>query len=387
MMTMKTLVMSTMAAKRHEWRRSNVLGGLWAVMLILLVSCATGSSAVSGTAEPVISIDAAVQTVDKYGNLTLTISTQDLLDQGFAFGDMVTVSAGGNTLDAPFGTGYSDVDNGAVIVRGRADGDANIIIAINMGNFSATYKVAESDAVSIAMKEQGGYFNEWEIRQLKRTNERADYSSDVVFANFRNAAAGTIAPGVLYRSSSPVNNEIGRAAYADALCADAKIAVAINLANSKEELEGYFTEEGFNSPYYRGLYNAGKVVYLSMGVDFTAADFTQKLKQGLEFMIANEGPYVVHCTEGKDRAGFVAGLLEALMGASAAEIKEDYMLSFVNYYHVQHGSEQYNRIAESNILESLRSIAGLKKGADLTGVDHIRIYLMIPVLFDGILKK
>ena len=66
-------------------------------------------------------------------------------------------------------------------------------------------------------------------------------------------------------------------------------------------------------------------------------------------MIEKDGPYLVHCTEGKDRAGFVAGLLEALMGSTVDEIKEDYMITYMNYYGVEYGSEQYEKIAESNI--------------------------------------
>ena len=71
-----------------------------------------------------------------------------------------------------------------------------------------------------------------------------------------------------------------------------------------------------------------------MGVDFAAEEFNAKLKTGLVYLIDNEGPYLIHCNEGKDRAGFVAALLEALGGAEAEEIVEDYMLSYENYYHV-----------------------------------------------------
>ena len=45
------------------------------------------------------------------------------------------------------------------------------------------------------------------------------------------------------------------------------------------------------------------------------------------------------------------------------------MVTFMNYYGVEYGSEQYDKIAERNILESLRDIAGLPKGASLDNVD------------------
>ena len=57
------------------------------------------------------------------------------------------------------------------------------------------------------------------------------------------------------------------------------------------------------------------------------------------------------------------------MGGTLDEIKADYMTSYENYYHVEKDSEQYNQIAESNIMNSLRTIAGLEKDADLSGVD------------------
>ena len=173
---------------------------------------------------------------------------------------------------------------------------------------------------------------------------------------------GDIAEGVLYRSSSPVNPELGRNTYADQLAEAAGIKTVLNLADSEEAMKAY---EGYADSYYATL----NVVALDMGVDFAAEDFNAKLKTGLEYMIANEGPYLVHCNEGKDRAGFVSALLEALMGGTVDEIKADYMTSYENYYHVEKGSEQYEKIAESNIMNTLRTIAGLEEGADLAGVD------------------
>jgi len=147
----------------------------------------------------------------------------------------------------------------------------------------------------------------------------------------------------------------------------------VNLADSKEELESYFEEEDFNSPYYKSLYEEGNIILLDMAVDYTAEDFKSKLKIGVEFMLTNEGPYLVHCNEGKDRAGFVAALFEALTGASLEEIKDDYMLSYMNYYNVEHGSEKYEKIADANVFAMFRTIAGLEKDADLKEVDLVKV--------------
>lgn len=316
---------------------------------------------------------AEVTQVDKYGNVTLDLTIQDLARAGYELGDILTVTAKGKSMQAPLCSSYSDVDTGNVVVRAPEGGaETQVMLAINMGNFSETYGVKAGDPITLEMKEAGGYLAEYELRQLKRTNDRKDYASDAIFANFRLVALGGITSGLLFRSSSPANNAYGRAAYADVLIQNAGVQTVINLADTPEELKEHFAASDFQSPYYKSLYEKGNVVALGMGVDFTAADFKEKLKTGLEFMLQKEGPYLIHCNEGKDRAGYVIAILEALMGATAEEITADYLLSFENYFHVIPGSEQHKRIGESNIMESLRQIAGLPKGASLAGVDLVK---------------
>ena len=314
-----------------------------------------------------VQVTGTVAAVEKYGNLDLDIKPQALYDAGFALGDVLKVTVKGQSLEIPFCTAYSDVNTGENVVRDNQESDI-LVVAINMGDFAGTYGVAVGDTLTFAMAEKAGYLGQYQAHQLTRTNERADYASDAVFANFRAITLGDIAEGVLYRTSSPVNPEIGRASYADDLIEKAGVKTVVNLADDDQAIQGYFAAEGFDSPYYKGLYEAGSVVVLNMGVDYKAADFQAKLKTGLEFMIAHEGPYAFHCTEGKDRAGFTAILLEALMGASLDEIVADYMVSYENYYHVEKGSEQYTLISEV-AAGMLRDLAGLEKGADLSAVD------------------
>ena len=126
----------------------------------------------------------------------------------------------------------------------------------------------------------------------------------------------------------------------------------MNLADSPEEAAAY---EGFEDSYYAGQ----KVIYLNLGVDFASEDFKQGLARGLKFFAENEGIYAVHCTEGKDRAGFVSALLECFAGASCEEVIEDYMKTYENYYGVETDSEKYDAIAESNIIKSLQAAFGV----------------------------
>ena len=200
------------------------------------------------------------------------------------------------------------------------------------------------------MKEPAGYLDQYLLRQLTRTNERADYAhlTDAAFANFRPVETTGMGKGVLYRSSSPIDPENGRNTYADAAAREAGVETVLNLADS---LEGMEKQAGWMDSYYAGC----EIIALNLGVDVMSAEFRHGLAEGLRFLAAHDAPYLVHCTEGKDRAGFVSALLECFMGASADEVLSDYMTTYINYYGVMPGSEQYRLVLESNIEKILKT--------------------------------
>ena len=308
-------------------------------------------------------VTGTVTSVSKYGNVTTDLAVADLEARGYEVGDILSITVDGQTLLAPYGTGYSNVDNGQVIALPDKS-TATLSVAINMGNFASTYNAPEGTVITFSMGEKAGYLEEYTIRNIDalRTNDRADYADDATFANFRAVTVGDIADGRLYRTSSPVNPELGRNTYADALAKEAGVKTVLNLADDEQTMQGY---EGYAESYYATL----NVKPLNMGVDFAAEDFNAKLKEGLIFLTENEGPYLIHCNEGKDRAGFTTALLEALCGADLGEIVEDYMLSFENYYHVEYHSDRWTRIAQSNIIKTLCSISGVDSEEALGGVD------------------
>ena len=321
----------------------------------------------------------------KYGNVYTDCKAKDFMGKlGFSWGDLVTVKFLDKTLTLPVVPTYSYVDSGkpAIIVEKDADGKPTgyVSMAINMGNFAETYELAKKHTnedktwywtawegvtypveVTFKMAEKGGYMAEYIMHDLQRTNDRADYPdlSDAEFGNFRNIATTGMGKDVLYRGSSPINPELGRNTYVDAALKQAGVNVIMNLANSPEEAEAY---EGFADTYYSGQ----KVIYLNLGVDFSAPEFQKGLAEGLRFFAANKGTYYVHCTEGKDRAGFVSALLECLMGATYDEVVADYMVTYYNYYGVEPGTDKYDAIANSNIIKTLQNAFGVE---DLSKAD------------------
>lgn len=343
------------------------------IFSFFLMLCLLVSVLVSVTAE---GTSATVTEIQKYGNLVLSMKGSELLSQGYAYGDIVTVTLNGQELEMPVGSNYSDVDQGSMICRVVIKPDTNedtIILAINMGDLATTTAIAEKEkieadpgyvwhysveepvTVSFAMKEQGGYYDQWVMHQLVRSENREDYPdlTDEAYANFRAVNTTGIGSGKLYRSSSPVNPEINRNHQADAAAEKAGVKTFVNLADAEETMKGY---EGFADSYY----SKQNYICLNLGVDFSSEEFRHGLAEGLRFIAKGEAPFLVHCNEGKDRAGFVSAVIEALMGASADEITADYMVTFFNYYGVQPGTEQYDIIASSNIQKSLAAAFGME---------------------------
>lgn len=313
-------------------------------------------------------IDGKVKEINKYGHVVTELTGEEFKKAGFELGDFVHCTINGKEVELPFVKNYVNVDNKAHLVFQDKD---NMTLAINMGNFSEVYGVKPGDTFHLTLSYKKGYLEDFKFRDIedKRTNDRKDYASDEIFANFRNIKMGKLPEGTLYRSSNPANPKLGRAAYVDKFLASAGINTSLDLSEDSGKLEEFFKEGAYQSPYYQALYEAGHVLALNMNADFTSKKFNEKLNRGLKFIIANDGPYLVHCTEGKDRAGYVSALLGALMGGSVDELVKDYMLSYVNYYHVEPNSKQYEALAKSNIITTLKIYAGVKTDEELAKAD------------------
>ena len=328
-----------------------------AIILAFLLTVMTASGIAEATA-----IDATVVRINEYGHARLDITEADFSKAGFDLGDIVTVTCGSYVGDMPVFNGYY-VDRGNCMLRvDPNEGDINL--CVNYGDFSETAGVGAGDAVTITMKEKGGALSTQEINNLVYSDDRADYASDVIFANFR-----PVAEGKLYRSASPIDNKASRAHYADRLIQEAGVQTVMNMANTPETIAALITAEDFDSPYYRDLFEAGKVFASQMEIDFTSEDFAAGIVKGFSFLAEGNTPYLVHCLEGKDRTGFAIMVLEALMGWNEAQIVADYMQTYTNYYGIEPGTEKFDMIAEKNIREMLCIMAGVENGTPLEDVD------------------
>ena len=361
----------------------NVFYRLSALLLVLVMTVLTGCNSLDNAKETVAQTTAAVTDsarpedavkdseitvsiaeIAKYGNLILQMSGAELFDKGYQYGDILELTVAGNTYELPMCSNYSDVDTGVSVLRASAPEDA-VVVAINMGDFATnagiaekikidedpgyswTYLIESPVLVKITLKEVGGYRDQWLIRQLVRTDAREDYVhlSDEAFANFRVIDTTGMGVNKLYRSSSPINPGIGRSTYADNAAKNAGIVTVINLADASNVYD--LPDDAY--------YNTCNVTYINLGMEFLSETATESLAIGMRAIINGDGPYLIHCNEGKDRAGFVSALLECLMGASIDEIVEDYMETYFNYYGVEKGTEKYEAVVNSNIINALNT--------------------------------
>ena len=270
-------------------------------------------------------------------------------------------------MEMPVGTCYNDADSGEPVCCLLADPEGGagwVVLAVNAGNMAAEMEIdgaaaAEENGigenVKLSIVEKQGFIEEYRMHRAgsTRTNRREDYAalSDEDFANFREIRTAGMGQGRLYRSSSPVNPALERNDEADAALKRAGIRTVMNMTDSEDRMKQY-------PGYAESAYASCKITALNMGMDFFAEEFRKKLAEGFRFLAAHDGPYLIHCNEGKDRAGFAAAILECLMGADLPEIAADYMRSFENYYGMEPASDQYRLISAGNIEASLAKAFG-----------------------------
>lgn len=306
-----------------------------------------------------------------------------MAELGYEVADIIRVKIGDAEMLMPIGTAYNDADSGEFICcfRTNSSGVREVTLAIDLGDLASTIGIErravvaepgyewDYDAhatVAISMAQKQGYAEEYALHQIigTRTNKREDYPnlSDAEFANFRVVEIGGMGKGMLYRSSSPVNPVIKRNREADAALGQALVRTVMNMSDDDATMRKY---EGFSQTHCAGC----DIIPLEMSMDVMDEMNRQKLAEGFRYIAAHDGPYLIHCNEGKDRTGFAVAVLGCLMGASIDEIVADYMLTFYNFYGVRPEDEQYALIARKNIETSLARSFGVEsirgEGVDL----------------------
>ena len=188
--------------------------------------------------------------------------------------------------------------------------------------------------------------------------------------NFSEVKSGNVATGVLYRSSSPLKGGDHKKTKG-ILAIKAGIKCVINLDDDSSVIENLSGDV----PWYHKLLVDGNVICLPMTLVIPGVTSNEKkMRTALRFMIAHEGPYLIHCFAGVDRTGFFVALLEALMGANLEEILRGYMSAFSPDYSDSYSVEDYRKT--ENFLKQLKMMAHGKNIAAVNLQSVAKQYLL-----------
>ena len=299
------------------------------------------------------------------------INGSDLEKLGFSFGDSVTLSfSNGLTLDdIPYHNGYYVRPNSPVAVA--YPGLDGINLAFNLGEGSwNVWNLQNGYTVTITLKEKGRYLNEQETFAQSHSDDIKDYPDAETFANFRALSGGEIAPGVIYRSATMTNSTMNRADTVDDLTEQYGIRTILDFSDTEESLAGFRAKDTWHSDYFDRLCDTGSVHVIGLGVNPASEEFHRDLSQALYRMIQGEGPYLFFCTEGKDRTGYAAAVIEALCGAGYDELLADYMKTYENYYGMteETAPEQCRAAIETSFDPIMEIIFEVQENEDLRTV-------------------
>lgn len=349
---------------QSRWRSFVLL--VFVSLLTFMVSCSDDDDTKS-----VPTLEGKIVSYNEFGAAMLDFTETDMTKAGFTLGDVVSITVDGKEIVMPYYDGYY-TRNGEYLCVAYPTYPSICFTANNVG-LPEELTGLEGHAVTVRMKEKGGCIDVQQALSMKYTNEREDYAliSDAAFANARGVSAGKMASGILYRSSSPFSNEINRANYVSEYLKQAKVMTVLNLTDTEEKMAAY------DMPAYsRSLWEGGQVILCPLKADPTADDYNQRLVAALKELPSRPAPYVVHCTEGKDRTGYVCALLEGLCGATYEEIVADYLITYDNYYQITPVKDPAlcNTLVSLRLNTCLMYYAGVTDEAQLPEVDYAKAF-------------
>lgn len=331
--------------------------------LVALVSCGNKNTKDNQGAV----VETVVAAYDEFGGIDTDVTIDQLKQAGFELGDEVEVSTQDTTLVVPLYDGFF-VETGETLVVAYPTYD-HVRIETNFGSLPDALLNKQGEKITFKLVTKGKYLEIQKAMGVKYTNNRDDYNSDEQFANFRMVTVGKIAPSRLYRSASPFDNSANRATYVSPLMEKAGIKTIFNLADDENKIKSYSNVPTFS----KKMWDDGNVVLCPLTANFLSDDFNQKLVSGLKELIKRPTPYLVHCTEGKDRTGYVCAMLEALCGATYDEMLHDYLVTYSNYYHLSLDKKEdmdvCQQFVELRFKPYVMSCCKITNEADLTSVD------------------
>ena len=305
-----------------------------------------------------------VNEIAPFGNIDLGVSVDRFFTMGFCPGDAVDVefSNGFAFRNIPVFSGfYGDGDMPCLYASISLYPHVGIGCPVS-GNPWRMAGVKLGDTACITLRSRQSFEQLEKSMCLPELRGLAPCRAPQQSANWRSLAGGRIALGLIYRSCSPIRDDVSAADTACALMNEAGIQAVLNLSDSPTLMEaGKMREPAGTSPYLR-LYDENRVLLLHLGVDFRLQENARSLAQGLLWLASQPKPALVHCKLGLDRTGTVCVLLEMLAGGDYADISRDYRTSYFNLFGPPPQGEQGYPLCDLRFKELVDFLLSLVQG-------------------------
>ena len=320
---------------------------------------------------------------DEFGGAYIDTSIANFNKLGFKYGDSLNLTFSNNVTytDIGYYSGYY-VPAGQELVVSYPGYDY-VKFCINYGDDVYNMNHFDKDTkVTITLNEAGKYLGIEETLSISYSDDPSTYESKEQFANFRAMNVGNLKENLLYRGASPIDNRRNRPAIVDDLLKDHNIQYDIDLADKATVGGGFTAVDNRKEPiltaansfvigdYFQQLLDNDKVIMLGMAAAYKNDDFANKMKTMFDAILNNDGPYYIHCLEGKDRTGYVCMVIEALCGATYQELVDDYFITYKNYYGIEKGTDKYEVIKSIHIDEMIRYVFGFNETVNLLGANY-----------------
>ena len=340
-----------------------------AALCLMLSAFGAQAEAVESPAEPLsVTLDILNRGADAFYGCDVNISIKDFIALGFELGDACNVVLENDLYryefkSVPFYNGYYTKTGDPLLcgygyaIKEKRGEDYQytrtdypyLRFCYNNREMWNLLHLTTDMKCTITLVEQGGYAYEQQlVGGLTYSKNFEDYEAkngatkEEVFANFRAVRSEAMKENVLFRSASLFDNANNRATYVNELAKANGIDYVLNLADSQKKIDQYQKADVWETlDYSQKLLDNDQVCLMAMSAAYEGAVYQTALVKGLNSALAHNATKILfHCTEGKDRTGFVGVVLESLCGATYEEMVNDYMLTYDNYYNLTEASDK-----------------------------------------------
>ncbi len=314
-------------------------GILLALTIIALVVAATVMILLNENVDEGKTITTSVRGEGEYKGIELECTVQDIYDMGCNVGDRIIVETNGHTYDATFVKGYSGIGVMGAYVS-IADDASNQHVSFGAFNVRIWDHSGCKIGDTVTLKRNGvdPIFAKIPHYVAGTPKHYDGTTTEEVFCNFRAIDTVGIKENEIYRSVSPYRALTERSEIVAELYEKEGIEYILSLGDTESRVDA--CKQAYGDSYYPvKLYEDGNATVMNLDSNFNREP--SDLRKGLLALADTEGKVVINCYQEKDRTGMLCAIIEALTGSDYEEVKKEYMLSYVNHYRIEEGSEEY----------------------------------------------